>query len=187
MNALEFHPWGARSAEPEQADRLVFDLDPHASVTWARIKRAARRLRKHLQSAGLESFLRTSGGKGLHVVVPLNPAAPWEAARHLSKAVAEAMAALEPDEFVSVAGEKNREGRIFIDWLRNARGATSVASYSLRARATAGVAMPLEWTALPRLKSADHYTMDSAPKWLARRKRDPWKDIERIRQKLPEI
>lgn len=186
MNAIEFHPWGARSANPELADRLVFDLDPHASVGFARVKRAARRLRKYLESAGLQSFLRTSGGKGLHVVVPLKPAVRWSAARQFCKAVADVMATMEPKEFVSVAGEKNRKGRIFIDWLRNGRGATSVASYSLRAREAAGVSMPLEWTSLARLKAADQYTIDSAPKWLARRKRDPWQGINEVRQALPE-
>lgn len=185
MNVLEFHPWGARSSDPERADRVVFDFDPHPTVAWARVKAAARTLRGHLESIGLQAFLRTSGGKGLHVVVPLQPSAPWDRVREFAKAVAEAMTALEPDEFVSVAGEKNREGRIFIDWLRNGRGATSVASYSLRARPAAGVAMPLAWASLARLRSADAYTLESAVRAITRRAADPWQEMTRIRQSLP--
>jgi bifunctional non-homologous end joining protein LigD len=186
MNVLEFHPWGARASDVEHADRIVFDLDPHASVKWPRVRRAALDLRKHLESVGLRSYLRTSGGKGLHVVVPLAPAVDWGSAKGFAQAVAEAMAALSPQEFVSVAGEKNRKDRIFIDWLRNGRGATSVASYSLRARPAGGVAMPIAWSDLPRLKSGDAWTLGNALRWIERRRSDPWADIDEIRQSLPD-
>lgn len=185
MNVLEFHPWGARNRHLDDADRIVFDLDPHASVQWPRVRAAASTLRGHLKSIGLRSYLRTSGGKGLHVVVPLNPVAPWERAKEFAHAVASVLAELHPDDFVDVAGEENRAGKVFIDWLRNGRGATSVASYSLRARASAGVAMPLDWSALPRLKSGDAFTLANASAHLKRRARDPWADIGSIRQALP--
>ena len=187
MNVLEFHPWGATAADLEHADRLVFDLDPHASVAWKHVTAAARDLREQLASIGLDSFLRTSGGKGLHVVVPLNPPAPWEAVKAFAQAVAEAMTTLKPKEFVSVAGETHRKGKIFIDWLRNGRGATSVASYSLRARPKAGVAMPLAWDELKRVQGGDAFTIKNALKWIQQRKADPWKGIAKVKQALPKL
>ena len=174
MNVLELHAWGAKSSDPEHADRLVFDLDPHPTVAWTRVRAAAREVRAELESIGLQSFLRTSGGKGLHVVVPLHPPAPWEQARHFCQAVAQALSTLHPKEFVSVAGEKNREGKIFVDWLRNGRGATSVCSYSLRARQAAGVAMPLAWEELGRVRSGDQFTIKNALARIRKRASDPW-------------
>ncbi|MEP7096076.1 MAG: DNA ligase D [Dokdonella sp.] len=187
MNVLEFHPWGARNGSLDRADRIVFDLDPHASVAWSQVSAGARTLRKHLESIGLSSYVRTSGGKGLHVVVPLNPPAPWEEVKTFAHAVASALATLEPGKFTDTAGEKNRVGKIFIDWLRNGRGSTSVASYSLRARPTAGVAMPLAWGALARIKSGDAFTIGNALRRIQRRAADPWADIDSLRQSLPDI
>ena len=187
MNVLEFHPWGSRVDDYEHADRIVFDLDPHPSVKWPRVVAAAKDLREQLASIGLTSFLRTSGGKGFHVVVPLDPPAPWDTVKAFAQAVAQAMATLRPLEFVSVAGEKNRENRIFVDWLRNGRGATSVGSYSLRAREAAGVAMPIAWEQLPRIKSGDAFTIKNAVKTLQRRRVDPWADIDSVKQALPQL
>lgn len=187
MNVLEFHPWGSKSSEYENADRIVFDLDPHPTIKWPRVIAAARDLHKQLDSIGLKSFLRTSGGKGFHVVVPLNPPAPWDLAKQFAQAVAQVMAQLRPGNFVSVAGEKNRVGKIFIDWLRNGRGATSVASYSLRARTSAGVAMPIEWTELGKIKSGDAYTIKNAVSRIRGRSKDPWADIATVKQSLPAL
>ncbi|MEO8671339.1 MAG: DNA ligase D [Tahibacter sp.] len=187
MNVLEFHPWGATAADSEHADRVVFDLDPGKSVPFARVAAAARDVRKQLKSIGLESYLRTSGGKGLHVVVPLNPPAPWDEVKAFAQGVAQAMAQLRPDAYVSVAGEKNRRGRIFVDWLRNGRGATSVACYSLRARPTAGVAMPLAWTELSKVRSGDAFTLVNAGEKVRRRRTDPWAAIATTRQRLPKF
>lgn len=187
MNALEFHPWGTRVTDIERADRVVFDLDPHASVHWNQVVAAARDLRKQLDSVGLTCFLRTSGGKGLHVVVPLNPPARWNEVKSFAQAVAQALAELKPKQFVSVAGEKNRQGKIFVDWLRNGRGATSVASYSLRARQNAGVAMPIAWQQLSRIKSGDAYTINNAMKKISARRVDPWAEMAQIRQSLPKF
>jgi len=117
--------------------------------------------------------------------VPLRPAVAWDAAKNFAQAFAEAMAALQPRDYVAVAGEKNRVGKIFIDWLRNGRGSTSVASYSLRARAGAGVAMPLAWGDLPRLKSGGQFSIGNALAHLRKRAEDPWRRIDAIRQALP--
>jgi len=182
MNAIEFHPWGARSDDVEHCDRIVFDLDPDSAVAWPRVISAARDLRAELRALGLESFVRTSGGKGLHVVVPLAPAAPWDDARKFSAAFAEAMSERHPEAYVARAGEKNRRDRIFIDWMRNGRGATSVASYSLRARPDAGIAMPVSWTQLARITSGSMYALPGA---LKRLPKDPWHGIEKIKQALP--
>jgi bifunctional non-homologous end joining protein LigD len=185
MNALEFHPWGARADDPEHADRIVFDLDPHPGVAWRRVIAGACAVRDRLKSIGLKSFVRTSGGKGLHVVVPLNPAAPWDTVRHFAGALAQTLASELPKEFVATAGEKNRKGRIFVDWLRNGRGATSVASYSLRARPDGGVAMPLTWTQLATLRAANQFTLINAARHIGRRRVDPWQGIDEIEQTLP--
>jgi bifunctional non-homologous end joining protein LigD len=186
MNVLEIHPWGAKADDVEHCDRIVFDLDPHPTVEWKRVIAAARDMKAHLEKIGMESFVRTSGGKGLHVVVPLNPACPWDSARHFTQSFAQAMTALRPKEYVAVMGERNREGRIFIDWLRNGRGATSVASYSLRARERAGVAMPLSWAELGRIRSGDQFTIENALERV-KSKRDPWEKITKLWQGLPEL
>lgn len=187
MNTLEFHPWGARSDDPERADRIVFDLDPGPSVPWGEVKRAARRLHRRLESIELQSFLRTTGGKGLHVVVPLRPAVAWDAVKLFARAIAEAMVEADAERFVSVADKNQRKGRIFIDWLRNAHGATSIASYSLRARPAAGVAMPLAWEDLSRVRKPDQFTLKNAMTWIEKRDSDPWADIASIEQSLPDL
>ena len=186
MNVLEFHPWGAKANDVEHCDRVVFDLDPHPTVEWKRVIAAARDMKKQLESIGLQSFVRTSGGKGLHVVVPLNPPSRWDNVRNFTQSVAQAMSALRPQEYVAVAGERNRQSKIFIDWLRNGRGATSVGSYSLRARERAGVAMPVAWTELGRIRSGDQYTFANALERV-KSKPDPWKSIGRVRQSLPDL
>ena len=186
MNTLEFHPWGCHARTTASADRIVFDLDPHADVAWPEIAAAASIVRDHLAALGLSAFLRTSGSKGLHVVVPLRPAAPWLRARRFAKGVADALAAGHPARFVATAGEDKRVGRIFIDWLRNSRGATSVAAYSLRARADAGVAMPLAWERLRSLTGAHAFTLANAAAHVRARRVDPWRDIDRIEQALPQ-
>jgi bifunctional non-homologous end joining protein LigD len=140
-----------------------------------------------LDAIGLVSFLRTTGGKGLHVVVPLAPAVGWEDAKHFAQQVALIIAAERPNMFVNVAGEQKRDKRIFIDWLRNARGATAVASYSLRAREGAPVAMPIEWSELARLRSGAAYTLKSALKKIERRSADPWDGFATVRQSLPTL
>ncbi|HSD17845.1 MAG TPA: DNA ligase D [Thermomonas sp.] len=185
FNAIEFHPWGSKASDLEHADRVVFDLDPDEAVAWKDVIAAARQLRGFLQQAGLKSFVRTSGGKGLHLVVPLSPAAPWERARAFSQAVAEAAREMDPLRYVATASKQKRKGKIFIDWLRNGRGATSVASFSARARPGAPVSMPLRWEELGKIASGHAFDIRNAPARLKRLKSHPWDGIDRLRQSLP--
>jgi len=185
MNVIEIHPWGSTIADLEHPDRLVFDLDPDTGVEWSRVRDAARLVRERLQAVGLESFLRTTGGKGLHVVVPLNPRPDWETAKAFTQALARTLEHESPQDFVSVATKNRRKGRIFVDYLRNARGSTAVASYCVRARPGAGVATPLRWEELSRLKSGAQYTFTNLPRRLKTSKQDPWQGFDEIRQALP--
>ncbi|AHG65096.1 DNA ligase D [Advenella mimigardefordensis] len=187
FNALEFHPWGAQADSPDHCDRLVFDLDPSAEVPWNKVKQAARQVRDLLAQLQLQSFVRTTGGKGLHVVAPLNPPAPWDDARQFARAFAESLAGAHPDTYIATASKKRRKGLIFVDYLRNGRGATSVCSYSLRARPGAAVATPLRWEELGRVKSSDAFTIRNVLQRLARLADDPWQALTRIRQSLPDL
>ena len=187
FNAIEFHPWGAQAQTSDLADRVVFDLDPGPDVAWVRVVAAARQVRTLLRALGLASYVRTSGGKGLHVVVPLKPACPWPRVKDFAHAFAASMAAADPLAYVATASKKFRKGRIFIDYLRNGRGATSVASFSLRAREGAPVAMPLRWEELGRVKGGDAYTLTSAPRRMARLGAHPWGDYARRKQDLAAI
>ncbi|MBH1834851.1 DNA ligase D [Stenotrophomonas maltophilia] len=187
MNTLELHPWGATVADPEHPDRLVFDLDPGEGVGWNEVKAGARDVRDRLQEIGLRSFVRLSGGKGVHVVVPLQPAADWEQAKAFCEAFAQAMAQQAPERYVATMSKAKRGGVIFIDWLRNTRGATSVCSWSLRARESAGVAVPLRWEELARIKAADAFPLDKALARAKRLKADPWEGIDAVKQTLPSL
>lgn len=164
MNALEIHPWGSRIETLEQPDRMVFDLDPDPSIGWPAIRAAAKDVRDRLLEVGLQSFPKLSGGKGVHVVVPLEPDADWETVRRFCDAFAETMARQAPERYVATMSKAQRKGRIFVDWLRNGRGATSVASWSLRAREGAPVAVPVTWAELSRVRSPARYTLRDAAK-----------------------
>jgi bifunctional non-homologous end joining protein LigD len=185
MNTLELHPWGATVGDPEHPDRLVFDLDPGEGVSWAQVKTAARDVRDRLLETGLQSFVRLSGGKGVHVVVPLQPKADWAQAKDFCEAFAQAMAEHAPERYVATMSKAKRTGVIFIDWLRNARGATSVCSWSLRARPGAGVAVPLRWEELGRVTAADAFPLAKALQRAQRLKQDPWEGIDAVKQVLP--
>ena len=184
FNALEFHPWGSHADNPDIADRVVFDLDPGPGVAFSEVKQAAVDIRKKLESLELESFLRVSGGKGLHVVVPLNPGCDWELTKRFAHGFAEALSQAEPLRFLATASKRLRNKRIFVDYLRNGRGATAVASYSLRAREGAPVAMPLSWSELGKLQKANAFTMAEVPAKLKRRRKDPWAGIGNVKQNL---
>jgi len=190
MNVLEFHPWGARIEDVEHPDRLVFDLDPGEGVDWNAIRAAAREIRARLRDAGLEGFLRLSGGKGLHVVVPIAPEADWTTAKAFCEAFARAMEAQAPQRYVATATKARRKGVIFIDWLRNGRGATSVTNWSLRARPDAGVAVPLAWSELGRTKSGKDYPLERALRRAAGQRSDPWQADgwrQALAQRLPDL
>jgi bifunctional non-homologous end joining protein LigD len=187
FGSIEFHTWGTTFDHASKADRVVFDLDPAENVAWSRVVAAARLLRKTFDQLGMKSFVRTTGGKGLHVVLPLNPACTWKQVKDFAQAVAASLAEAYPDQFVATASKAKRGGKIYIDYLRNARGATSVASYSLRARPGAPVAMPLRWDDLGRVKSGQAFHIRNVPVRLARSKSDPWKGYDKVKQSLDAV
>ena len=185
MSVLELHVWGSTVHDIDHADRLVIDLDPGDGVAWKTLVAAAVDVRERLAHVGLRSFVRTTGGKGLHVVTPLRPAVPWDSAHHFAQALARTLAKELPERYVDVASQSRRAHRIFVDYLRNGRGATAVASYSLRNRPGAPVAVPLEWSELKRLRSPRHYTYANLKRRLSRMSANPWEGIDTIRQSLP--
>ncbi|MBN1631386.1 MAG: non-homologous end-joining DNA ligase [Thermoleophilia bacterium] len=174
MGVLEIHVWGSTWPDIEHPDMLVFDLDPDPAVPWAALADGARLVRGVLQEAGLESFVKTTGGKGLHVVVPIAPSADWEVVRPFCKAVADAAVTLAPDRFTANMSKAKRGGKIFIDYVRNNRGATAIAPYSTRARERATVAVPLRWAELSGRARPDTYTIKNLASRLRQLKRDPW-------------
>ena len=185
MGVLELHPWGSRVGDLEHPDRLTFDLDPAPGLPWKRVVDGARRLRSLLAELRLSSFVKTTGGKGLHVVVPLAPKQPWESVKGFARAIAESMARQAPGKYTASLSKANRKGEIFIDYLRNSQGATAVAAYSTRALAGAPVATPIAWDELGADLRSDHYTVENLPRRLASLKKDPWEGFLKSRQTLP--
>jgi bifunctional non-homologous end joining protein LigD len=187
ISAIELHAWGAREADPSRPDRMVFDLDPGEGVSFVDVVKAALELRDQLQRLGLQSFCRTTGGKGLHLVVPLEPVADWDVVKPFCRAFAETLSQEQPDRFLSTVKKVDRKGRILIDWLRNGLGATAVASFSPRARAGATVATPLSWGEVNRRLDPARFTLRTVPDRLARQRDDPWQDFASLRQRLPNL
>jgi bifunctional non-homologous end joining protein LigD len=177
MGALEIHPWPARADDVERPDMLVFDLDPAPDVAWKNVVQGARDVRELLEKLGITSFLRTSGGKGLHVVVPLARRNTWEEAKAFAKAVADNL-------YIATMSKAKRVGKVFVDYLRNQRGATAIASYSTRARSGAPVATPLAWDELSARIKPDTFHVKNVPKRLAGLKEDPWKGFFVVRQSI---
>ncbi|MEW6438382.1 MAG: DNA ligase D [Pseudomonadota bacterium] len=182
--ALEIHPWGARTDDLDHPDRLIFDLDPGEGVEFSAIVTAAREVRERLAASKLKSFVKTTGGKGLHVVAPLKPSATWTQVKDFCYSVAEAMAQDEPRLYTATATKTQRPGRIYLDYLRNARGATAVAAYSTRARPHAAVSTPLTWDELDSVVSASQFTIGNFGKRLQHLTQDPWDGFFRLRQSL---
>lgn len=182
--ALEIHLRGSSIKHLEEADRLVFDLDPGPGVTWPDVIAAAREVRERLRELKLESLVKTTGGKGLHVVLPIRPA-PWDEAKDFCRHLAEAMAKDDPKRFTATIKKVARNNRIFIDYLRNSREATAIAPYSTRARPGATVATPLTWEELGSQRTPNAFNVQNLGKRLARLRRDPWVEMGRIKQRLP--
>jgi len=183
---LEIHVWGSTVDDVERCDRLVFDFDPGDDVPWAAVNKAARELRARLADLKLTSFVKTTGGKGLHVVVPTS-GTPWDDAKDFAHAMVLAMEADAPDKYVSKMTKSIRGGKIFLDYLRNGRGATAIVAYSTRARAGATVSVPVDWDELGPKLTPDKFTVLNLGKRLASLKKDPWAGIGKVKQKLPDI
>jgi bifunctional non-homologous end joining protein LigD len=188
ISVLEIHPWGSRRDNVERPDRLTFDLDPGPGISWEQLVEAAVATRDLLNEHGLESFVKTTGGKGLHVVTPLAPRRHgWDDAKRFCKHVAGILADRAPKKYTITMAKAARKGKIFVDYLRNDRGATAVAAYSTRARPGAPVSTPLAWNELAAIGGADHFRVENVPARLASLKRDPWAKIDEIRQNFPRV
>jgi bifunctional non-homologous end joining protein LigD len=182
---VEIHPWGSTTDHLEAPDRLIFDLDPGEDVPWGAVIEAAFEVRAQLEGEGLQSFVKTSGGKGLHVVVPIEPKTDWDTAKAFTEKTAAAMAKSRPERYLATMSKKARRGRIFVDYLRNGRGQTAVAAYSTRAFPDATVSTPLEWSELSEGIRADHFKIDNLRQRLRFLKADPWPDFFKIKQRIP--
>ena len=181
---VEFHAWGTHERHLDKPDRIIFDLDPGEGVAWRDVVNAAVHLRGELSAMGLVPFVKTSGGKGLHIVVPINPKLAWKQAHQASSVIASKLAATGPETFVTIMGAENRKRRIFIDYLRNARSATAVAAYSLRARPHLPASTPVEWRDLESIDSPGDLNYSSLPGLLTTTG-DPWADINESARDLP--
>ena len=168
MGTIEFHGWASRTNDVEMPDRMIFDLDPDEGLDFADMKQAARDIRARLSDIGLVSFAMLSGGKGVHVVVPLTPGHDWDAHKDFARRFAEALSLAEPGRFTATISKAKRKGKIFIDWLRNQRGSTAVLPYSARARSGAPVAVPIGWNELKEMADAKPYSIDDAKRLLTR-------------------
>ena len=186
MGVLEIHPWGVTVERPDRPDRVIFDLDPGEGTGFEAVVTAALDVRERLEALGLASFVKTTGGKGLHVVLPIAPDHPWPEVKGWAKALSERMAADAPDRYLTKIGKAEREGRIFIDFLRNDPTSTAVAPYSTRARPGAPVAMPLAWDAVSPGLDPQLFSVKTAAGHIARTS-DPWADMGRGAQRLPEL
>jgi len=183
MGVMEVHPWGARNEDLERADRLVFDLDPDEALGWSTLTKAAAEVRARLKKLGLESFVKTTGGKGLHVVAPIAPELEWPAIKEFAHGIVLGMEKANPALYVTKMTKAARKGKIYLDYLRNERGATSVAPYSPRARAGGPVAMPLGWSEL-KLERRPVFRVADFAEWRARLKSDPWKQMAGLKQRV---
>lgn len=184
MNVIEFHTWNSVTKRIDTPDRMVFDLDPGEGTPWAQIQEAAVLVRALLDELALESWLKTSGGKGLHVVVPLTPKLDYPTVKAISQRIVQHLAKTIPQRFVSKSGPSNRVGKLFVDYLRNGHGATTAAAFSARARPGMGVSMPVAWDDLANLKSGSHWTIATAPEHLSQLDAHPWARYWSKRQSL---
>jgi len=184
LNVIEFHTWNALSRNIGHPDRMIFDLDPGEGTPWTHMQEAATLMRLLLQELKLESWLKTSGGKGLHVVVPLTPRLDYDTVKDFSQAVVQHLAKTIPSRFVAKSGASNRIGKIYVDYVRNTAGATTTAAFSARARPGLGVSMPVAWDDLPKIKSGAQWTIKNAREYLSFQTSDPWANYWKEKQNL---
>ena len=185
ISALELHVWGSRAGHIDQPDIIVFDLDPAEDLAWSNVVDAAFLIKERLEALGLNAFLRLTGGKGLHVVVPVVPGPRWPSVKRFARTFVNEIVREDSGRFTPLMAKNRRGGKIFLDYLRNDRESTAIASYSPRARAGAPVALPIEWDELDRdADAAPRYGLLDVPAVVRRRKRDPWADVETARRSL---
>ena len=184
MGVIELHAWGATTRDLARPDRMILDLDPDPRLPWRVVMAAAHHARERLEALGLESFVKTTGGKGLHVVVPLTRRHDWDEVKEFSRAVALSLAAERPRDYTTKAAKRERTQRIYIDYLRNAEGATAIAPYSVRARPGAPVATPLHWDEVSGRMRPEKYHAGNVGRRLAGLHTDPWKPMRRQGQTL---
>ena len=187
MGTIEFHGWASRTEDVEAPDRMIFDLDPDEGLDFGDVKQAARDIRARLSDIGLVSFAMLSGGKGVHVVVPLATGHGWNAHKDFARRFAEALSLAEPERFTAAMSKAKRKGKIFIDWLRNQRGATAVLPYSARARSGAPVAIPIGWNELKSMKDAKPFNIDDAGRLIARAESKTLAGWGFAQQELPDL
>ncbi|MGH9564247.1 MAG: non-homologous end-joining DNA ligase, partial [Terracidiphilus sp.] len=183
MGVLEIHPWGSRNESLEEPDRIVFDMDPDTAIGWKTLAETAQEFKKRLARFGLKSFLKSTGGKGLHVVVPIRPEREWAEVKEFAHNLVLEMERAQPDLYVTKMTKASRKNRIYLDYLRNDRGSTSVAAFSPRARPGTPVAMPLQWSEL-RSAQAPIFHVSDFEEWKKRLARDPWREMETVDQEL---
>jgi bifunctional non-homologous end joining protein LigD len=183
MNMIEVHTWNGVRTAIDKPDRVTFDLDPGEGVTWSQVQEAAELVHAFLGELGLPAFLKTSGGKGLHIVVPLRKQFDWDTVKDFSRTVVEHLARTIPDRFVAKSGGSNRVGKIFIDYLRNGYGATTVCAWSVRARPGLGISVPVQWDELASLKGGAHWSVASVHQRLDAGN-EPWADYDKKRATL---
>lgn len=184
LAALEIHPWGSRADRIDRPDRITFDLDPDSKSQWDDVLEGAHILRDRLDECGLESFVKTTGGKGLHVSAPIERRTSWDEVKAFAKGVATRMAKDEPKRFLATSSKEKRTGKVYVDYLRNARGATAVAAYTLRARKGAPASTPVRWDEVNSKLQPDAYTMENLPARLSKLKEDPWTGFFDVKQRL---
>jgi bifunctional non-homologous end joining protein LigD len=187
MGTIEFHGWGSSVPDIEKPDRLVFDLDPDPAITFEDVKDAAVHVRRTLEEIGLTSFPMLSGGKGVHVIAPLTPDAEWPVVKDFAQRFALSLAQAEPERFIATMSKAKRKGLIFIDWLRNQRGATAILPYAARARPGAPVAAPVSWAELKKVESPAMYGVKDGAKLLKRASSAALQGWGEAAQRLPDI
>ena len=184
MNVLEVHPWGSTNADLEHPNRIIFDLDPDEKVSWSTLADSAVEVRERLKQLGLESYVKTTGGKGLHVVAPIQPKYDWEQIKALTHAFTMQMEQDNSKLYISKMTKAARTNKIFVDYLRNERDATAIAPYSSRARLGMAAALPLEWSEL-KTKTAPKFLIANFADWSDRLREDPWKSMLTSKQSIP--
>ena len=184
IGCLELHPWGSMINHVEHPDMIIFDLDPAPDVSWKKVVAAAFEIKNFLHKMKLKSFVKTTGGKGLHVVVPISPKYSWDEIKNFAHDIVNQMVLENPRDYINTMSKIKRKGKVFLDYLRNGRGATAIAPYSTRARLHAPIATPIHWDELTNNIRDNFFTLKTIPAHLKHRKADPWKNFLKLTQQL---